>query len=237
MAIETLGEVLRQINRLFSNAVVAGLSDARLLDRFLAQGDERAYDAVVGRHGPMVLSVCRGILHDPHGAEDAFQTTFLILVQKSSTICGRDALAGWLYRVAHRVAIKANTAAARRRRSESERVHMAVAPSMNRPTTSDDLLPVLQEEIAKLPETHRLAVVHCDLEGMTQAQAAGQLHWSRRTLQDRSAEGRARLKRRLVQRGLAPDCANVRGIPTRCTDGSISSLERGGRSSDACQIE
>ena len=114
---------------------------------------------------------------------------------------------------------------------------MAVAPSMNRPTASDDLLPVLHEEIAKLPEKHRLAVVHCDLEGMTQVQAAGQLRWSRRTLQDRLAEGRARLKRRLAQRGVAPDGANVRGIPARGTGRGTSSLERGGRSSGACQFE
>ena len=60
MAIETLGAALRQINRLFADGVVAGLSDAQLLERFLAQGDAGAFEALVGRHGPMVLSVCRG---------------------------------------------------------------------------------------------------------------------------------------------------------------------------------
>ena len=62
--------------------MVAGLSDAQLLERFLTNGDDGAFDALVGRHGPMVLSVCRGILRDPHDAEDAFQATFLVLVQK-----------------------------------------------------------------------------------------------------------------------------------------------------------
>ena len=118
MAIETLGAALRQINRLFADGVVAGLSDAQLLERFLTQGDAGAFEALVGRHGPMVLSVCRGILRDPHDAEDAFQATFLVLVKKGGTIRGRDALAGWLHRVAHRVAIQANTAAARRRTLE-----------------------------------------------------------------------------------------------------------------------
>jgi RNA polymerase sigma factor (sigma-70 family) len=207
MAIDTLGAVLRQLNRLFANGVVAGLSDAQLLERFLKQGDAGAFDALVGRHGPMVLSVCRGILREPHDAEDAFQATFLVLVKKGSTIRGRGALAGWLHKVAHRVAIQANTAAARRRTLERRVGQMAVATSTNGPATSDDLLPALHEEIARLPEKLRLAVVHCDLEGMTQAQAAAQLHWSERTIHSRLAEGRARLKRRLARRGLEPDGA------------------------------
>ncbi len=167
MAIDTLGAALRQLNRLFAKGVVAGLSDAQLLERFLAQGDAEAFEALVGRHGPMVLSVCRGILRDPHDAEDAFQATFLVLVKKGATIRGRDALAGWLHQVAHRVAIRANTAAARRRTLERRMGQMAVATSKNGPAASDDWLPALHEEIARLPEKLRLAVVHCDLEGMT----------------------------------------------------------------------
>ena len=89
MAIETLGAALRQINRLFAEGVVAGLSDAQLLERFLAHGDAGAFEALVARHGPMVLSVCRGILRDPNDAEDAFQATFLVLVKKAGTIRGR----------------------------------------------------------------------------------------------------------------------------------------------------
>ena len=207
MAIDTLGAALRQLNRLFAKGVVAGLSDAQLLERFLTQGDAGAFEALVGRHGPMVLSVCRGILREPHDAEDAFQATFLVLVKKGGTIRGRDALAGWLHKVAHRVAIQANTAAARRRTLERRVGQMAVATSTNGPAASDDWLPALHEEIARLPEKLRLAVVHCDLEGMTQAQAAAQLHWSERTIHSRLAEGRARLKRRLARRGLEPDGA------------------------------
>ena len=215
MAIETLGAALRQLNRLFADGVVAGLSDAQLLERFLTQGDAGAFEALVGRHGPMVLSVCRAILRDPHDAEDAFQATFLVLVKNGAAIRGRDALAGWLHRVAHRVANQANVAAARRRRLERQVGQMAVATSTNGPAAPDDLRPALHEEIARLPEKYRLAVVHCDLEGMTQAQAAGQLHWSRRTLQNRLAEGRARLKRRLARRGLVPDGATLGALLLR----------------------
>jgi DNA-directed RNA polymerase specialized sigma24 family protein len=151
MAIETLGAALRQINRLFAEGVVAGLSDAQLVERFLAHGDAGAFESLVGRHGPMVLSVCRGILHDPHDAEDAFLATFLVLVTKGGTIRGLDALGGWLHQVAHRVAIQANTAAARRRSRERQVGQMAAATSTNGPAASDDLLPALHEEIARLP--------------------------------------------------------------------------------------
>ena len=191
MAIETLGAALRQINRLFAGGVVAGLSDAQLLDRFLAQSDAGAFEALMARHGPMVLSVCRGIVRDPRDAEDAFQATFLVLVKKAGSIRGRDALGGWLYRVAHRVAIQANAAAARRRVRERQAGEMIAATSTSEPSAPDELMPAIHEEIARLPEKFRLAIVLCDLEGMTQAQAAGELHWSERALRYRLAEGRA----------------------------------------------
>src|SRR5215471_10929511 len=129
MAIETLGAALRQINRLFADGVITGLSDAQLLERFLSHGDAESFEALVGRHGPMVLSVCRGILRDPHDAEDAFQATFLVLARTGGTIRSRDALAGWLHRVAHRVASQANAALGRRRRLERQVGQMAVATS------------------------------------------------------------------------------------------------------------
>ena len=210
MAIETLGVALRQLRGLFAEGTVAGLTDAQLLERFVSRGDASAFEALVGRHGPMVLSVCRAVLRDPHDAEDAVQATFLVLVRNGGAIRRRDALAGWLHEVAHRVAIQANKALARRRRLEREVAEMAVlTTSTNGPAVADDLLPALHEEIARLPEKYRLAVVHCDLEGMPQAQAAAQLHWSRRSLQLRLAEARARLKRRLARRGLAPDSATL----------------------------
>ncbi|MFI5454407.1 MAG: sigma-70 family RNA polymerase sigma factor [Isosphaerales bacterium] len=205
MAIETLGDALRQINRLFADGVVTGLSDSQLLERFVGQRDATSFEALVARHGPMVLSVCRGILRDPNDAEDAFQATFLILVKKAGAIRGRVVLGGWLYQVAHRVAIQANIAAARRRAREREAGQMTTVSASSSPAVWYDLLPSLHEEIARLPEKYRLPILLCDLEGLPQAQAAGQLHWSERTLRRRLAEARDRLKSRLARRGLAPD--------------------------------
>ena len=125
MAIETLGAAIRQMNRLWADGTVTGFTDAELLERFVSGHDAAVFEALVGRHGPMVLGVCQGILRDPNDAEDAFQATFLILVKKSTTLRGHVALGPWLYQVAHRVAIRANAAAARRRACERRAGQMA----------------------------------------------------------------------------------------------------------------
>ena len=90
MAIETLGAALRQIDRLFADGAVTGLSDRPAPGALRRAGTtSTAFEAMVARHGPMVLRVCRGILRDPNDAEDAFQAVFLVLVKKAGTIRGR----------------------------------------------------------------------------------------------------------------------------------------------------
>jgi len=205
MAIETIGAALRQINRLFSDGVVTGLSDGQLLDRFLAERDGAAFEMLMARHGPMVLSVCRGVLRNPADAEDAFQATFLVLVNKARTLRGRAVLGGWLHLVAYRVAIQANAATARRRMLEKKAGEMAVTALMCDPAMGEEVQRALHEEIARLPDRYRLPIVLCDLEGIAQAQAAGQLRWSERSLRRRLAEGRERLKARLGGCGLTPE--------------------------------
>ncbi len=212
MAIETLGAVLRQINRLFAGGAVTGFSDAQLLERFVSGHDAPAFEALLARHGPMVLSVCRGILKDPNDAEDAFQATFLILVKKSGTFRGHVALGPWLYRVAHRVAIRANAAAARRRACERRAGQMAAATSTSGPAVPDEPLQALHEELARLPEKLRRAIVLCDLQRVPQAQAAAELRLSERTLQRRLSEGRERLKARLIRRGLAQEAGMLGAV-------------------------
>ena len=222
MAIETLGSALRQITRLFSDGTVTGLSDAQLLERFVAHRDATAFEALMARHGMMVLSVCRGVLNDPNDAEDAFQATFLILVKKAGTFRGHAALGGWLYVVAHRVAIRANAAAARRRLSEMQAGEMAAATSALGPTARDEQLRALHEEIARLPEKFRLAILLCDLQGLPQDQAAMELRLSERTLRRRLSGGRERLKARLGRRGLSQEGAAMGALFLREARAGVS---------------
>ena len=101
--------VLREIDRVFGEGPVSGMTDAQLLERFFACQDEIAFQALVTRHGPMVLGVCRRVLKESHDAEDAFQATFLVMVRAARARQLTASLKSWLYRVAHRIAVRAST--------------------------------------------------------------------------------------------------------------------------------
>ncbi len=208
MARERSGAALRSIHALLAAGTVGGLADGQLLDRFAARDGEAAelaFAALVERHGPMVLRVCRGVLRDGHDAEDAFQATFLILARKAGSIRRRDALAAWLHGVAYHVASTARSAIARRRSHE-----MKAGQARSEATAEgapDDLGPVVHEELARLPGRYRAAVVLCCLEGLTQQQAAQRLGWPLGTVQSRLARGRERLRVRLSRRVSAPSSA------------------------------
>jgi len=194
--------VLRQVGRLFGAGTVAGLAEGQLLDRFLARGDEVAFEALLTRLGPMVLGVCRRTLRDPHDVEDAFQATFLILVRRGGTLRDRDLLAPWLHRVALRVALRAGVEAARRRKHAAIDAG-AIADRRPGPPPAD-LRPAIDEELARLPEKYRAPVVLCDLEGRTHEEAARQLRWPVGTVKGRLSRARDLLRGRLARRGLAP---------------------------------
>jgi RNA polymerase sigma factor (sigma-70 family) len=201
MASEELQPVVRHLRRLAGSAGEGGLSDPELLARWLDRRDEAAFEVLLWRHGPMVLGVCRRVLRHAGDAEDAFQATFLILARKAATIGRREALAGWLYRVAHRVALHARARGSKRPATMPLGLAEQVVAQPEDPTSSD-LRPVLDEEIARLPEKYRLPVVLCYLEGETTDEAARQLGWPRGTVATRLAAARERLRARLAHRGV-----------------------------------
>ena len=125
MAQGPLGSLLRDIRRLYEDGAIGCQSDAQLLERFRSLGDRTAFEALVGRHGRMVLAVCREVLGDPDDAEDAFQATFLLLARKAGSLRVGRTLAGWLHRVGYRVAVQAGIAAGRRRRHEGRAAALA----------------------------------------------------------------------------------------------------------------
>jgi RNA polymerase sigma factor (sigma-70 family) len=187
------------------------LPDRALLGRFLAEHDEAAFAALVQRHGPMVLGVCRRVLGDVHAAEDAFQATFLVLVRRAADAT-RDHLGPWLYGVAYRTALKARVAALRRAAREQKaaagRPVMAPESPHGSPEVAE-LGSVLDEELGRLPGELRTAVVMCDLEGVSRREAARRLGWPESTLSSRLTLARDRLVKRLTRRGVAPVVAGL----------------------------
>ena len=186
--------VLRDIHTLFHVGTSNGLTDAQLLDRFRARSDldssEAAFAGLMARHGPMVLGVCRRALRNPDDVADAFQATFLILVRKADTVRVEDSLGRWLYGVSRRVSVRAKLAAARRSAREVREIEFAAAPAAD--ADLDELRDVLDEEIGRLPEKFRSAVVLCELEGFGHDEAARQLGCAVGTVKSRlSRAGRS----------------------------------------------
>jgi RNA polymerase sigma factor (sigma-70 family) len=220
---------LQRLGQRLVAETLADRSDRQLVEQFLAGSGPAVFETIVRRHGPMVYRVCWRVLNHHQDAEDAFQATFLLLAQKLRTVRKYASLASWLHGVAHRVALKARTEAATRRRHEQQ------APvSQNRPPeeiTWGELSAVLDAELAGLPEKWRLPLVLCYLEGRTQDEAAAQLGWSKRTLRRRLEEGRTALGRRLARRGVWPaalsavllsDCVASAAVPPTLLDATVA---------------
>jgi RNA polymerase sigma factor (sigma-70 family) len=208
MADAPLRILLQHLHRHRAAPGANGPDDAELLERFVRDRDEAAFELLVWRHGTMVYNVCRRVLRDAHAAEDAFQATFLVLVRKAASIGRREGLAGWLYRVAYRVALRARPRAVPR--------PMADLPEPGGGAADDvlwrDLRPVLDEEVSRLPQKYRLPVVLCYLSGLTTDEAARRLGVARGTVLSRLAWARQRLRARLALRGVTLSAAALGGM-------------------------
>ncbi len=197
---------------LFGEGTCAGLSDGQLLSRFVAgrdQGGEIAFEALVMRHGPMVLRVCNLALDDPNDVHDALQAVFLVLANRASAIRSRESVGSWLYGVALRVASRARVYAIRRRIRDRRTTAAAQAIATMSPGQAgpslferDDRAQVLHQELSRLPEKYRAPIVLCYLEGLTHDEAATRLSWPVGTVRSRLSRGRDTLRHRLTRRGV-----------------------------------
>jgi RNA polymerase sigma factor (sigma-70 family) len=208
--------VLRYIRRIAGLAVGADPTDQKLLESFAARRDEEAFAALVRRHGPLVWNVCRRVLNHVQDAEDAFQATFLVLARKAAALHWQPEVGNWLYAVAVRTASKARASAGRRRCQEKE----LVDASAKEPTGEadwDEIRPLLDEEVKRLPEKYRAPVVLCYLKGKTYEEAAQILGWPAGTISGRLARARELLRKQLGRRGLGLSGALVGTFLTRNT--------------------
>jgi RNA polymerase sigma factor (sigma-70 family) len=202
MANGQLTMALRHIRRMVAGTEAGGATDAELLGRFAAGRDEAAFAALVERHGPMVLGVCRRVLAAEQDAEDAFQAAFLVLARKAVSIQRRESVSRWLYEVAYRTALRARLSAARRRDRE-RRAETMCTPDPTAEAAWREIRPVLDEELHRLPEKYRDALVLCYLEGKSNRDAARVLGWPAGTMSRRLVRARELLRDRLAGRGVA----------------------------------
>jgi RNA polymerase sigma factor (sigma-70 family) len=205
MATGTLKSMNRIVRRLTRAALLGEgkiHSDGRLLDAFLANGDEAAFEILVKRHGPMVLGVCRRVIGNLHDAEDAFQAVFLVLAKKAASLVPRELVGNWLYGVAYRTALQARTKLCRRRARELQVMDMP-HPTVSTNFDLLDLHQALDRELSKLPDKYRVPIVLCDLENRSRRDVAGQLQIPEGTLSSRLTTGRKLLAKQLTKHGLA----------------------------------
>lgn len=200
--------VARHVRDLIDRQRLDALADHDLLTQYRETRDDRAFAALVRRHGPLVLGTCRRILNRAHDAEDACQATFLVLARKAGTVRGGAALAGWLHRVAVR-------AAGRLRRDLARRPTEPLPPDVVNPVPVAgglewrEIRGAFDAEVGRLPDRFRLPLVLCYLEGKTRAEAAVALGWSEGAVRGRLERGRKLLQSRFVRRGITLPAALV----------------------------
>ena len=212
MAMRVSAAAMEGISTLYQWGAMGTWSDSQLVAQFLTgdDGNEAAFRVLIHRHGPMVLGVCRRVLGDDHAAEDAFQTTFLVLVEKASALKDCNRLANWLYGVALRVANKERVKGARRRCVERKAAGRAT--DQNGISSEVELRSVIDEEIRRLPERYRVPLVLCHMEGLQHDEVARQLGCPVGTVESRLSRARERLRAGLARRGLAPSASAMGAI-------------------------
>ena len=176
------------ISVLFLVGAVGGMSDEQLLEKFAAESEadrQIAFEAIVRRHGPMVLGVCRRILRHEQDAEDAFQATFMVLALRAGMVRKRKSLGPWLHGVAARIARRAQLVTRQRQEQPIPPDVVEVREEGNQSVA--DFEKALDIEVSRLPEKYRLPIVLCYLEGKTQNAAAHELGWPKGTVSGRLA--------------------------------------------------
>ena len=192
----------------------AEVGDYDLLTRYVQCRDEAAFEAILSRHGEMVLRVCRRHLDNAADAEDAFQAVFLVLARDADRIGQRESLAGWLFRVAYHIARKIMGKNARRTTFAVQDEDRVTGSDAADAFERDELKAIVEEEIHALPDRFRGAVVLCFLEGRSNSEAAAVLGCPRGTVDSRLATARQKLHRSLLKRGVSLSGAALGAIWT-----------------------
>ena len=220
MTREPLSQFVRQLRRTLDADSLTGASDSDLLASFRRDRNPAAFEAVVRRHGPRVLSACRKVLADPADVDDAFQATFLVLMRDPAAVRDAKMLGGWLYGVAHCVSLKAM---ARRRRREVVEAKVQKSRTNVLPDLSwREAVAILHEELDRLPDSSRLPLMLCYLEGRSRDEAAANLGRTLNSVKKSMEKGREELRKRLRRRGVALSAGLLAAVAEPTTSAGIA---------------
>src|SRR5262249_44505159 len=203
--------VIHHIRSIVDAQMLAEATDGQLVERFIRSHEERAFATLMKRHGPMVFGVCRGVLRQLEDAEDVFQATFLLFARKARSIRKQESVASWLHGEAYRLAVRAKAQRILRRVQERKASAMPkIGPSLDEAWA--EVQPVLHEEMEKLAEKYRSALVLCYLEEKTHEEVARVLGCPLGTVRSRVSRARKLLQERLIRRGLSFTAESFAGL-------------------------
>lgn len=202
MARTSMGPLLRHLRKILNPAAASNIGDVELLERFVQQRDEAAFELLVWRHQRMVMGVCRRVLGNAHDAEDAFQAAFLTLARKAHSLRRHRAVAAWLHKVAYHIALRTRKNASQRKTVDLDPADLVSLSGPVDEAMRRDLATVLDAEVSRLPEKYRVPVVLCYLQGKTYQEASSQLSVPLGTLSARLTRARDLLRTRLLRRGV-----------------------------------
>src|SRR5262245_24583587 len=194
-----LATVARRLR--LADPALSGAPDAQLLARYRSDSDQQAFSELVRRHERAVLAACRQVLSEAADVEDAFQATFLTLVQQAGRVRCNGSLGGWLFAVAHRVAVRATRTRARKARRESA-ARRTPAADTGPDLSWREAVAALHEELDALPDQFRLPLILCYLDGLSRDEAAARLGWKPGSVKAGLERGREKLRARLERRGV-----------------------------------
>jgi RNA polymerase sigma factor (sigma-70 family) len=230
MTREPLTQFVRQLRRTLDADALGAASDSDLLLSFRRDRDPAAFEAIVRRHGPRVLTAARKVLGDPADVDDAFQATFLILMRDPGACRDGKSLGGWLYGVAHRVSLKAMT---RRRRREEVESRAGSQREQTPDLSWREACAILHEELDRLPDSYRLPLMLCYLDGRSRDEAATHLGRTLHSVKKSLEKGREELRKRLRRRGVALSAgllaavaapAGSAGVPSSTVQSAVSAV-------------
>src|SRR5262245_37401018 len=195
-----LATVARRLR--LADPALSGAPDAQLLARYRSDSDQQAFAELVRRHERAVLAACRQVLSDSADVEDAFQAAFLVLVQQAGRVRCTGSLGGWLFAVAHRIAVRAARTRARKARRENGARPAAPTPDSGADLSWREAVAALHEELDALPDRFRLPLILCYLDGLSRDEAAARLGWKAGSVKAGLERGREKLRARLERRGV-----------------------------------